>query len=312
MSPDEDLDCRLGAALGAELHDELSDMIAPPGLAVAVRRRRVRQRWALTGALTLPVVAAGVAVALVVPAAPQGVRGGPPAGTGAAQPRTAAFLAAHTEQALDGTGDSIVHTVSNVDDGTVSETWSDPTGARLASSTGPAGAPTARYQESVVGDQLVFLNVDYARQVWWRDTIPVREKQPAGAVLGVPYGDPDSIRADLAGGSLLLVGSEQVAGHATEHLRLTVNAGGKVVVAEDLWVDSTTFMPVRLIGQKGSRHFTVSYEWLPRTAENLARLELTPPAGFAEKPNGVKDGAPARSEERRVGKECRSRWSPYH
>ena len=23
-------------------------------------------------------------------------------------------------------------------------------------------------------------------------------------------------------------------------------------------------------------------------------------------------GKPARSEERRVGKECRSRWSPYH
>ena len=24
------------------------------------------------------------------------------------------------------------------------------------------------------------------------------------------------------------------------------------------------------------------------------------------------DGHPQRSEERRVGKECRSRWSPYH
>ena len=32
--------------------------------------------------------------------------------------------------------------------------------------------------------------------------------------------------------------------------------------------------------------------------------------------DGVADliilGKPARSEERRVGKECRSRWSPYH
>src|SRR2546425_10819455 len=27
---------------------------------------------------------------------------------------------------------------------------------------------------------------------------------------------------------------------------------------------------------------------------------------------GAVAGAPARSEERRVGKECRSRWSPYH
>ena len=27
---------------------------------------------------------------------------------------------------------------------------------------------------------------------------------------------------------------------------------------------------------------------------------------------GLKNGEPYRSEERRVGKECRSRWSPYH
>ena len=27
---------------------------------------------------------------------------------------------------------------------------------------------------------------------------------------------------------------------------------------------------------------------------------------------GEKDGGDDRSEERRVGKECRSRWSPYH
>ena len=26
----------------------------------------------------------------------------------------------------------------------------------------------------------------------------------------------------------------------------------------------------------------------------------------------IEDGLKARSEERRVGKECRSRWSPYH
>ena len=26
----------------------------------------------------------------------------------------------------------------------------------------------------------------------------------------------------------------------------------------------------------------------------------------------VQDGVASRSEERRVGKECRSRWSPYH
>ena len=29
-------------------------------------------------------------------------------------------------------------------------------------------------------------------------------------------------------------------------------------------------------------------------------------------PNGVNNAGVSRSEERRVGKECRSRWSPYH
>ena len=30
------------------------------------------------------------------------------------------------------------------------------------------------------------------------------------------------------------------------------------------------------------------------------------------KDGGSRDGSIERSEERRVGKECRSRWSPYH
>ena len=32
----------------------------------------------------------------------------------------------------------------------------------------------------------------------------------------------------------------------------------------------------------------------------------------AECPKCPKSACPSRSEERRVGKECRSRWSPYH
>src|SRR5256884_8307665 len=35
-------------------------------------------------------------------------------------------------------------------------------------------------------------------------------------------------------------------------------------------------------------------------------------AGFAGPGRATPAGAVARSEERRVGKECRSRWSPYH
>src|SRR2546426_12538426 len=38
----------------------------------------------------------------------------------------------------------------------------------------------------------------------------------------------------------------------------------------------------------------------------------SPGAAFALTAQAPSDAAQARSEERRVGKECRSRWSPYH
>src|SRR2546425_13146241 len=42
------------------------------------------------------------------------------------------------------------------------------------------------------------------------------------------------------------------------------------------------------------------------TDEELAAAGVLPGVGHGQRPRDV------RSEERRVGKECRSRWSPYH
>src|SRR5882672_12862063 len=58
-------------------------------------------------------------------------------------------------------------------------------------------------------------------------------------------------------------------------------------------------------------------------AENLFELEIEDVAGIVESicfgkvtpqldENSPDPAEDARSEERRVGKECRSRWSPYH
>ena len=49
---------------------------------------------------------------------------------------------------------------------------------------------------------------------------------------------------------------------------------------------------------------------IPVISINLSGLEENP--GFKLSPALVLRGLYARSEERRVGKECRSRWSPYH
>ena len=49
-----------------------------------------------------------------------------------------------------------------------------------------------------------------------------------------------------------------------------------------------------------------AYDW---EAEGVYMLESYDPVEGG--PDGISN-AQARSEERRVGKECRSRWSPYH
>src|SRR6266540_7393763 len=50
------------------------------------------------------------------------------------------------------------------------------------------------------------------------------------------------------------------------------------------------------------------------TCSSLCSVALTPPTLLVCMRNGspTLDAVLARSEERRVGKECRSRWSPYH
>ena len=42
--------------------------------------------------------------------------------------------------------------------------------------------------------------------------------------------------------------------------------------------------------------------------ERVYEIGIIPVIAF----NSVDEALPLRSEERRVGKECRSRWSPYH
>src|SRR3712207_7550391 len=65
-------------------------------------------------------------------------------------------------------------------------------------------------------------------------------------------------------------------------------------------------VPVHLghaVGAPGVERRRLALRGLDDLAEHLARARLVHPD------LGI-DGA--RSEERRVGKECRSRWSPYH
>ena len=76
-------------------------------------------------------------------------------------------------------------------------------------------------------------------------------------------------------------------------------------IGERLKLDSATLTPL-LKRLEAAGHLQRLRD---TTDERRLRLQLTP------KGLGGDDGPgtnPERSEERRVGKECRSRWSPYH
>src|SRR2546427_8296952 len=63
-----------------------------------------------------------------------------------------------------------------------------------------------------------------------------------------------------------------------------------------------------LKGQYGQANYAAAKAGMHGFTISLAREN----AGFGITVNTISPGYVARSEERRVGKECRSRWSPYH
>ena len=80
----------------------------------------------------------------------------------------------------------------------------------------------------------------------------------------------------------------------------------------------TRFLDLLRAAQEGSRS-GVLIASLPRNDPELARAALAGGAdvlkvhlNVTHNASGVRFGSLCRSEERRVGKECRSRWSPYH
>ena len=62
-----------------------------------------------------------------------------------------------------------------------------------------------------------------------------------------------------------------------------------------------------LLSSKG-----VSFQELPIDGNAAKREEMIKRSGRTTVPQIFIDAQHIRSEERRVGKECRSRWSPYH
>src|SRR2546421_3793123 len=95
--------------------------------------------------------------------------------------------------------------------------------------------------------------------------------------------------ADIAIGDIQVLNAEKVAGE--------VKAIGRRVVA--MKADVTSSADVKVM--------------VERTREGLGKIDiLVNNAGAGSTPGMPFTNNTERSEERRVGKECRSRWSPYH
>src|SRR2546425_522025 len=54
------------------------------------------------------------------------------------------------------------------------------------------------------------------------------------------------------------------------------------------------------------------YRWIASYSGDPNNNAVSTSCGDAGETSTVNKATPTRSEERRVGKECRSRWSPYH
>jgi hypothetical protein len=83
-----------------------------------------------------------------------------------------------------------------------------------------------------------------------------------------------SIRTEIGRGQLKVVGTENLDGQPAIHLVAANEAGS------NLWVNRTTYFPIRFRTASAAGRNSTDYEWLPPTAENLAHLDFVAPTGF--------------------------------
>ncbi|MEU5261599.1 hypothetical protein [Amycolatopsis sp. NPDC021455] len=306
-------DEQYGRRIGDRLRHEIDDVHASPDLVRRLRRGRTRRTWAITGAIATPVAAAAV-VAVVVSAPTAPTRSTSAAPT-SAQPRivSVAYIQAETVKALGQGAQYVIYSKDTYESGYY-ETWTDKATQRYrndvytrlpaATQSGrasdgkmpvPSGPPTPpagplhRQQSHAVkdlGESQEITTVDWENK-WW-SVNHLRDGKPQTPIPDPT--DPDGMKKAVAEGKVELVGQEKIGTVDTHHLRVI---GPRREYKIDLWVDSTTYLPVKETAVKGgnrqggeefpeSAGEVITYTWLPRTEKNLAELTLTPPAGFKQ------------------------------
>jgi hypothetical protein len=226
---------------------------------------------------------------------------------------SAAYVRAATIEALGNAADYVIFSKTTYDSGYY-DTWTDKSTKRYRNDVyttlpalttepgdrsaddgpelrdvprGPMRLQQSHAAEGPPGDRKI-TSVDYDKR-WW-SVSPEKVDLPTSAI-GLDVTDQDSVREAISDGTAELLGHEEVNGIDTLHLRVI---GSKREFRLDLWVDSKSYLPIKedLVKSSGpgpnefspEHNVATTYEWLPRTEENLKFLTLTPPADFKRIP----------------------------
>jgi hypothetical protein len=263
------------------LHEEMSGMSVPPGLAATVRRRHHRRAMALRIAGAVPVVLA-VALAVTLVSRPGGPTTAPAQADG---PRVldVNYVSQRTSTALESASDYVLFKHSAYSDGYTTDEWVDATtdAHRINELDAAGGVTSATVFKGASPDNA--LTVNYTDRTFLRQSMAVLiGVAPAGQENDGFYRgdflDPDEVRGLAADGRLKVIGPESLAGVETVHLQWLQVEGYTL----NLWVDATTYLPVRMDSAGGKGSSRTDLQWLPRSETNLARFELSVPAGFTQ------------------------------
>ncbi|MFG1915016.1 hypothetical protein [Micromonospora sp. NPDC048898] len=293
-------DEQLGRLLSDRLHEEMYTMTAPADLTETLHRRNRRRTRALGLAVATPVLAA-VALGASLALAPGGAGGG---GVTAEAPEmlTVGYVTEKTATALSELPGYVQHETTQHQgrDGKPAssiELWADPTTKRERQDNKILFGDVRSYTLALDGSTAVELNHD--KKKWWTYQISSLKPLDTNQVQHLPPSlNPADLKRAVDSGKVTLVGKEQLDGRQTLHLQWlggpdsAMDAAKAAEESMQIWVDTDSYRPVRVINKVLTGTTTSDYEWLPRTEANLAEVTVTPPADYRKlscQPTPAKD-----------------------
>jgi hypothetical protein len=259
--------------------DEPALELNPNDVVRAVRRKRWRVSYLIAAPIGLVALVAGVAAGVVRPSPESAtVAQRPTAPVSVVATRDAAYVTASVQTAITNSTDLVLDARTTSAGRLDYERWVDRSTGRWRADRYLDGKPytSSTGTPSASGVWTMFM-LDYTRRTW--STMTYTDAN-SNDIPGTPFTDPAQIRDALSSG-VLVKGDTAINGQDTIDLRFPPGPTGAPNV-EELWVAADTFLPVRvrLDVHNGSPGETIDYTWAPRTPENLAHLNVAPPANF--------------------------------